>query len=411
MESLLQRGVDVDFVANEADFRYTYLFPAPYPGHQAGGGHGTGHSGHTHDTLGPSQSNSESYFGSTDNLDTNNSRDSVPETIQLQHFLEGEPENNSDPNQSPSKVNQNCKDPSSDLQYAVKSEAIDTSEIKKGSPNKVPMFKNNVTVDDMVVEVAPNDLIPQKSEYPWKVGGGVTKKSISIREKKREIVEKDSPSKKMRTILPKFNSPMSFPDNIGNSSPNQIMIPVTLKTPCKQCQQIIVASSLQELKNHSCKAKTSDPVFSCKVINCGKTFNSKTSYQYHKKHCVGSENIVNTRPNIDIMSIATSELVGVPGQDTLAPGHHRPHNVTPVLQDNFVPLSRNNLISGTHHQTAKKTFSCPYQGCDKSYSAKNYLIQHERIHTGEKPFNCSNCGKGFSRVLDMKKHDLLKVCY
>ena len=35
VESLLQRGLDVDYVASEADFRYTYLFPAPYPGQEA----------------------------------------------------------------------------------------------------------------------------------------------------------------------------------------------------------------------------------------------------------------------------------------------------------------------------------------------------------------------------------------
>ena len=32
VESLLQRGLDVDYVAQEADYRYTYLFPSPYSG-------------------------------------------------------------------------------------------------------------------------------------------------------------------------------------------------------------------------------------------------------------------------------------------------------------------------------------------------------------------------------------------
>ena len=34
VESLLQRGLDVDYVAHEADYRYTYLFPSPYAGHE-----------------------------------------------------------------------------------------------------------------------------------------------------------------------------------------------------------------------------------------------------------------------------------------------------------------------------------------------------------------------------------------
>jgi hypothetical protein len=30
---------------------------------------------------------------------------------------------------------------------------------------------------------------------------------------------------------------------------------------------------------------------------------------------------------------------------------------------------------------------------------------------GERPFTCGHCGRGFSRILDKKKHMLLKVCH
>ena len=57
-----------------------------------------------------------------------------------------------------------------------------------------------------------------------------------------------------------------------------------------------------------------------------------------------------------------------------------------------------------------RVFVCPFDGCNKSYSANAYLIEHERTHTGEKPFKCVTCGRDFFRILDMKKHRLLKVC-
>jgi len=71
----------------------------------------------------------------------------------------------------------------------------------------------------------------------------------------------------------------------------------------------------------------------------------------------------------------------------------------------------NEMTSGPTGQAGlAKPFTCPYSGCQKSYNAKMYLVQHERLHTGERPFSCKHCGKGFSRILDMKKHSLLKVC-
>jgi hypothetical protein len=30
----------------------------------------------------------------------------------------------------------------------------------------------------------------------------------------------------------------------------------------------------------------------------------------------------------------------------------------------------------------RKIFVCPHEGCDKAYAVKNYLVEHERLHTG-----------------------------
>ena len=41
--------------------------------------------------------------------------------------------------------------------------------------------------------------------------------------------------------------------------------------------------------------------------------------------------------------------------------------------------------------TGEKPFKCT--NCDKGFSQFSGLITHERTHTGEKPFKCSKCDK------------------
>ncbi|XP_049792369.1 zinc finger protein 91-like isoform X1 [Schistocerca nitens] len=44
------------------------------------------------------------------------------------------------------------------------------------------------------------------------------------------------------------------------------------------------------------------------------------------------------------------------------------------------------------------------QICQRQFKKEKYLIQHVRIHTGEKPFSCSECGRCFSRQSVLWKH-------
>ena len=61
--------------------------------------------------------------------------------------------------------------------------------------------------------------------------------------------------------------------------------------------------------------------------------------------------------------------------------------------------------------------------CHKAFYAKNDLLKHSRIHTGEKPFECKFCQKKFSIRSHVKRHErethegkelkmhLLSYCY
>ena len=71
-----------------------------------------------------------------------------------------------------------------------------------------------------------------------------------------------------------------------------------------------------------------------------------------------------------------------------------------IVQNFFISHSQIHVHSRT--DTGEKPFSCIH--CLKGFSVGVTLKKHLRTHLGEKPFPCNQCPKSFSEGGDLKKH-------
>ena len=65
-------------------------------------------------------------------------------------------------------------------------------------------------------------------------------------------------------------------------------------------------------------------------------------------------------------------------------------------------LRKDYLREHERYHTGERPFQCDI--CKKTYKRKSHLLQHGKYHSEEKPFQCSICAKPFAFKSDLKKH-------
>ncbi|XP_018572249.1 zinc finger protein 528-like [Anoplophora glabripennis] len=65
-------------------------------------------------------------------------------------------------------------------------------------------------------------------------------------------------------------------------------------------------------------------------------------------------------------------------------------------------IAKGNLNSHIRRHVGNKPFSCNH--CGKAFGEKSTLKVHERIHTGEQPFKCNFCGRSYIQSSALRAH-------
>ncbi|ODQ83117.1 hypothetical protein BABINDRAFT_159572 [Babjeviella inositovora NRRL Y-12698] len=65
-----------------------------------------------------------------------------------------------------------------------------------------------------------------------------------------------------------------------------------------------------------------------------------------------------------------------------------------------------NMTDALSKKAAKpRVFQCTgYDGCNMTFTRSEHLARHVRKHTGERPYNCTFCGRNFSRLDNLRQH-------
>ncbi|XP_073407843.1 uncharacterized protein [Dendrobates tinctorius] len=182
---------------------------------------------------------------------------------------------------------------------------------------------------------------------------------------------------------------------------------------CHWCGQIF--GQREDLEQHE-PLHSGEKIHTCD--QCGKTFFQKNLLMKHEKTHAGdrlslrnppSKSLRHALPTVQQLSATANKPFSCTKCEKRFSHHetlilhqrsHQRHSIPMTVAPDLKCLGGN--LKREHCEDQGRAFPCSV--CGKSFNQKHTLINHLRIHSGERPYPCPTCGKSFIQKQHLTKH-------